>query len=139
MNIKTNDGNVVTLGSNPPAVLKLTRTMLEKHIIDANASVRAFAKLLGIDYDTMKPGEKRAVDAEFYSDVSDCVATTLCFYRTRNRGDKRFSISSIKSFAGIGDTVAITYRVTQTGDIVLVINCTNYAEFTPLLQEHGYG
>jgi len=134
MNIKTNDGNVVTLGSNPPAVLKLTRTMLEKHIIDANASVRAFAKLLGIDYDTMKPGEKRAVDAEFV----DGDATQLMFYRTRNRGDKRFSISGIKAVADVGDTVAITYRVTQTGDIVLVINCTNYAEFTPLLQEHGY-
>lgn len=135
MNIKTNGGNVVTLGSNPPAVLKLTRTMLEKHIIDANASVRAFAKLLGIDYDTMKPGEKRAVDAEFVEGD----ATQLMFYRTRNRGDKRFSISGIKAVADVGDTVAITYRVTQTGDIVLVINCSNYAEFTPLLQEHGYG
>jgi ubiquinone/menaquinone biosynthesis C-methylase UbiE len=135
MNIKTNDSNVVTLGSNPPAVLKLTRTMLEKHIIDANASVRAFAKLLGIDYDTMKPGEKRAVDAEFVEGD----ATQLMFYRTRNRGDKRFSISGIKAVADVGDTVAITYRVTQTGDIVLVINCTNYTEFTPLLQEHGYG
>ena len=134
MDIKTNDGNVITLGSNPPAVLKLTRTMLEKHIIDANASVRAFAKLLGIDYDTMKPGEKRAVDAEFVEGG----ATQLMFYRTRNRGDKRFSISGIKSFAGIGDTVAITYRVTQTGDIVLVINVTENQEFTPLLQEHGY-
>lgn len=134
MNIRTNDGNVVTLGSNPPAVLKLTRTMLEKHIIDANASVRAFAKLLGIDYDTMKPGEKRAVDAEFVEGD----ATQLMFYRTKNRGDKRFSISGIKAFADPGDTVAITYRVTQTGDIVLVINVTENQEFTPLLQEHGY-
>jgi len=134
MNIKTNDGNVITLGSNPPAVLKLTRTMLEKHIIDANASVRAFAKLLGIDYDTMKPGEKRAVDAEFVEGD----ATQLMFYRTKNRGDKRFSISGIKAFADPGSTVAITYRVTQTGDIVLVINVTENQEFTPLLQEHGY-
>lgn len=28
--------------------------------------------------------------------------------------------------------------VTQTGDIVLVINVTENQEFTPLLQEHGY-
>jgi hypothetical protein len=38
--------------------LRLTNTMLNKAIIDANTSIRRFAKLFGIDFDTMVNGEK---------------------------------------------------------------------------------
>ena len=60
---------IAALRSHAPAKIPkstLTRTMVEKHIIDANASIRGFAKLLGIDYvDTIDPGQKVTVDAEF--------------------------------------------------------------------------
>lgn len=123
--------NVITLGANAPAILKLTKTMLEKHIIDANASVRAFARLLGVDYGEMSKGQKVTVEAEFL----DSGPTTLSFYRTANRGDRRFSIKGVKSFANVGDTLAITFRVTNSGDVVLVINITERAEFAPMLNQ----
>ena len=111
---------IAALRSHAPATLTLTRTMVEKHIIDANASIRGFAKLLGIDYVDMVPGQKVTVDAEF----TDGTATTLTFYRTNNRGDLRFSIKGIKANAVIGDTIALTFKVTGAGDIVLVVNVT---------------
>ena len=39
------------------ATIRLTRTMLEKHIIDANESVRRLALLCGIDYQQIGAGE----------------------------------------------------------------------------------
>ena len=122
--------NVATLRSHAPATLTLTRTMVEKHIIDANASIRGFAKLLGIDYADMVPGQKLTVDAEFTNGSS----TTLAFYRTNNRGDRRFSIKGIKANAEIGDTIALTFKVTSSGDIVLVVNVTQQPEYSNLLE-----
>lgn len=112
--------SIHTLRSHAPATLTLTRTMLEKHIIDANASIRNFAKLLHIDYDQIATGEKVTVEAEF----TDGTPTVLAFYRTNNRGDRRFSIKGIKARAEIGDTIALTFKVTSSGDIVLVVNST---------------
>lgn len=45
--------------------LRLTRTMLEKCIIDANKSVRQLALLFGVDYATMQAGEKIRIPAEY--------------------------------------------------------------------------
>jgi len=116
-------GQVITLGANAPAILKLTRTMLEKHIIDANASVRKFGELLGIDYQNIAAGDRVKIPAKFYEgDI-----TYLCFYKTK-RGDKRFSVHGLKANASAGDTIAITFEVTQQGETVLVINITQNAE-----------
>ena len=40
------------------AEIRLTKTMLDKCIIDANTSVRTLAMLYGVNYDDMKNGEK---------------------------------------------------------------------------------
>ncbi len=72
--------------------LRLTNTMLNKAIIDANTSIRRFAKLFGIDFDTMVNGEKHKLLA-YYEDDTVC---TISFYKTVNRGDRRLSISGIK-------------------------------------------
>ena len=40
------------------ATIKLTKTMLDKHIIDANESVRKFSRLFDVDYDSMTNGDK---------------------------------------------------------------------------------
>lgn len=122
--------SIATLRSHAPATLTLTRTMVEKHIIDANVSIRGFAKLLGIDYADMVPGQKVLVNAEF----TNGNATTLAFYRTNNRGDRRFSIKGIKTNAVIGDTIALTFKVTSSGDIVLVVNVTKQPEYSNLLE-----
>jgi hypothetical protein len=97
--------------------------MLDKHIIDANASVRAFGALLGIDYQHIQAGDKVKIPAQFHEGG----ITYICFYKT-NRGDRRFSVQGLKANAAAGDTIAITFKVTQQGETVLVINITNHAE-----------
>ena len=63
------------------ATIKLTRTMLDKHIIDANASVRSWAlDAYGIDYASLR--EKVEVNA-----YVNGVATKVRFYVTA-RGDQ---------------------------------------------------
>lgn len=114
---------VITLGANKPAILKLTRTMLDKHIIDANASVRAFGALLNIDYAHINAGDKVKIPAQFYEGG----ITYICFYKTK-RGDRRFSVQGLKANAAAGDTIAITFRITGQGETVLVINITRHAE-----------
>jgi hypothetical protein len=47
----------------------LTNTMLNKAIIDANTSIRRFAKLFGIDFDTMVNGEKHKLLAYYEDDT----------------------------------------------------------------------
>ena len=119
-----------TLRSHPPAFLVLTATMLNKAIIDANASIRGFAKLLGIDYEHMQPGEKHVVEGEF----TDGTPTVLSFYRTANRGDRRFSVRGIKKQCAVGDTVAFTFKVTADGDVVWVVNVTQQPEYQHLVE-----
>ena len=93
--------------SKPKGVIKLTSTMLNKAIIDANKSVREFAKLCGVDFAEMECGEKHSIEAVF----SDKSETVINLYRANYiRGDRRISIKGIKSHAGIGDTVTIRFK-----------------------------
>ena len=119
-----------TLRSHAPAFLVLTATMLNKAIIDANVSIRGFAKLLGIDYEQMQPGEKHFVEGEF----TDGTPTVLSFYRTANRGDRRFSVRGIKKQCEAGDTVALTFKVTSDGNVVWVVNVTQQPEYRRLVE-----
>jgi|13_taG_2_1085334.scaffolds.fasta_scaffold07494_6 RNase P/RNase MRP subunit p29 len=96
--------------------ITLTKTMLEKHIIDANRTIVKLAMHIGINYSEMQKGEKVTISGRYYNGLTCKVS----FYRTRNRGDKRFSITGIKAHASIGDTVAITHD----GKGALVINAT---------------
>ena len=84
-------------------VIKLTPTMLNKHIIDANKSVIELAESVGINYRDLKAGEKKTIDGCF-DNSKPC---KVSFYKTKTRGDKRFSISGLKKEANAGDTVAI--------------------------------
>ena len=119
-------GQVITLGANAPALLKITATMLDKSIIDANASVRAFGALLGIDYAHINAGDKVKIPAQFHEGG----ITYISFYKTA-RGDRRFSVQGLKANAAAGDTIAITFKITQQGETVLVINITQHANMIP--------
>jgi len=99
------------------ATIKLTKTMIDKHIIDANASVRKFSRLYDVDYDTMTNGDKVSIDAQ-YEDGTPCKVN---FYRTQSRSDRRVSISGIKKQANVGDTIAITLINNDT----IIINVTS--------------
>ena len=87
--------------------LRLTNTMLNKSIIDANESIRKFAKLFGIDFNFMEKGQKHKLLAYYDDDDSIC---TLSFYKTVNRGDRRLSISGIRKKAQVNDLIALTYK-----------------------------
>ena len=108
--------------------LRLTNTMLNKSIIDANTSIRRFAKLFEIDFETMVNGEKHKLMAYYEDDTIG----TLSFYKTVNRGDRRLSISGIKKKAQINDLIAFNYkRIIVDNDLdqtVIVINVTAKAE-----------
>ena len=122
---------MLTIKPTEPAKLTLTKTMLEKAIIDANSSVRQFGRLFGVVYEDMNAGNRVQLDAEFL----DGSRTTLSFYKTRNRGDRRFSIRGIKKQAEIGDTIALCVRVdASTGEAALVINIDRNSEYRYVLE-----
>ncbi len=100
--------------------LKLTKTMLDKHIIDANASVQKLALILGVDMAKLAYGDKVELVGE-YTDGTPC---KIRLYRAATRGDKRVSISGLKHRAAAGQNIALSYRRRQSGDYVLVINIT---------------
>jgi|TARA_B110000208_G_scaffold98649_1_gene123223 hypothetical protein len=116
----------------PTATIDLTFTMLDKCIIDANATVRRFAFANGIDFTQLEKGGENGVtiDARHFGG-EEC---KIKFYLTK-RGDRRVSISKLKSIAGSGDTVAITML-----DGVVVINLTkvDQTELNSYLNAMGY-
>lgn len=103
---------------NPTTVgtLSLTKTMLDKAIIDANASVRQLARLFGVDYDELQAGERVQVP----SMLEDKTEATVTFYKTA-RGDRRISIQKIKQIAKAGDTLSLTWARRKSGELILVI------------------
>lgn len=103
---------------NPTTVgtLNLTKTMLDKAIIDANASVRQLARLFGVDYDELQSGERVQVP----SILEDKTEATVTFYKTA-RGDRRISIQKIKQIANAGDTLSLTWARRESGELILVI------------------
>ena len=87
------------------AHIKLTKTMLDKAIIDANNSVREFVKSYGVDFNKMKSGDRATLEAKFI----DGTETVINLYRTNNaRGDRRVSIKGIKSQAEVGSIITIS-------------------------------
>ena len=117
--------NRTTVGS-----ICLTKTMIEKSIIDANCSIRRLARLVGVKYDELENGEKISISAEFL----DGTETTLSFYKTK-RGDRRFSCKGINKMANIGDTVAVALRTSPKNDDVVVINVTQNQDYSLLISE----
>lgn len=89
------------------AKIKLTRTMLEKYIIDANVSVVAWARAeWGVEYEALSANNKHVV-ACVVTNGEEKMITAVTFYVTK-RGDKRLSIAKISSFAKAGDEIVLT-------------------------------
>tara|TARA_R100001082_G_scaffold44092_2_gene23396 strand:- start:2698 stop:3081 length:384 start_codon:yes stop_codon:yes gene_type:complete len=98
------------------ATLNLTKTMLDKCIIDANASIRQLARLFDVDYDELMPSEKVKVP----SLLCNGTEATVTFYKTA-RGDRRISIQNIKEIAGAGDTLDLTWGKSEAGELILIV------------------
>ena len=108
------------------AQIRLSKTMLDKSIIDANKSVRDLALNFGIDFDKMKNGDKYEVLARFDDTNQESVVR---FYKTINRGDRRISIKSIKQYASIGDLIALSACLPKDDNKdIIIINVTRGAD-----------
>ena len=93
------------------AEIKVTQTMLDKHIIDANKSV---IKLFERTYDTLTNGDGIAFRSEYFPPyVYDNVISVIRCYKAKTRGDKRISISGLKKYAEAGDTIGIFKRLDE--------------------------
>jgi hypothetical protein len=112
------------------AKIKLTKTMLDKSIIDANKTVREFLEQdFGMSYDDKFFTEEwwdvesqrterahfivesqRTERAHFIvvGEYADGTEADVKFYRSVKRGDKRISIQKLKQYAEVGDEVILT-------------------------------
>lgn len=100
------------------AKIKLTKTMLDKSIIDANKTVCDF-----LDHDFGMNYNDRFFTEEWYDtekertmrngffvvgEYADGTEANVKFYRSAKRGDKRISIQKLKQYAEVGDEVILT-------------------------------
>ena len=100
------------------AKIKLTKTMLDKSIIDANKTVCEF-----LDHDFGMNYNDRFFTEEWYDtekertvrnaflvvgEYADGTEGDVKFYRSAKRGDKRISIQKLKQYAEVGDEVILT-------------------------------
>jgi hypothetical protein len=114
------------------AKIKLTKTMLDKSIIDANKSVREFLEQeLDYSYDKL---EADVSDGKYYHNYwcnalyEDDTPTIVTFYKSRTRGDRRISIKNLRKFAEEGDTVKLRSEVVMVEDCIFDVRVIVYKE-----------
>jgi len=114
------------------AKIKLTKTMLDKSIIDANKSVRDFLEQeLDYSYDKL---EADVSDGKYYHNYwcnalyEDDTPTIVTFYKSRTRGDRRISIKNLRKFAEEGDTVKLRSEVVMIEDCIFDVRVVVYKE-----------
>ena len=100
------------------AKIKLTKTMLNKSIIDANKSVQQFlTEELESTYDELEAGNKM----QWNSLYEDDTPTVVTFYKAKGRGDKRISIKNLRKFAKEGDTVKLRSELVKIEDCIFEV------------------
>ena len=114
------------------AKIKLTKTMLNKSIIDANKSVREFLEQeLDYSYDKL---EADVFDGKYYHNYwcnalyEDDTPTIVTFYKSRTRGDRRISIKNLRKFAEEGDTVKLRHELVLMEDMTFDVRVIVYKE-----------
>ena len=98
--------------------IDLTKTMLDKSIIDANKTVQQFLDNdFGMNYDDpffttvfVDTDTNKEVRSAFFvvGEYADGTEANVKFYRSAKRGDKRISIQKLKQYAEAGDQVVLT-------------------------------
>ena len=123
------------------AKIKLTKTMLDKSIIDANKTVCEF-----LDHDFGMNYNDRFFTEEWYDtekertvrnaflvvgEYADGTEGDVKFYRSAKRGDKRISIQKLKQYAEAGDEVILTSNVENAdGEYLIYINIVRQTDAT---------
>lgn len=108
------------------AKIKLTKTMLDKSIIDANKTVQQFLDHdFGMNYDDpfftiehVNPDTGKTERSAFFvvGEYADGTEVNVKFYRSAKRGDKRISIQKLKQYAEAGDEVILTSNAESIQD-----------------------
>ena len=108
------------------AKIKLTKTMLDKSIIDANKTVQSFLlEDFGMDYtdkfftETFFNAEKDKWERNKFTIIGEYIDGTeadITFYRSGKRGDKRISIQKLKQYADAGNEVRLISDSESDGD-----------------------
>jgi hypothetical protein len=108
------------------ANIKLTKTMLDKSIIDANKTVQSFLlEDFGMDYtdkfftEQFYNAEKDRFERNKFTIIGEYIDGTesvITFYRSGKRGDKRISIQKLKQYADAGDEVRLISNSESDGD-----------------------
>ena len=81
------------------ATIQLTETMLNKSIIDANKTVCDFAQQFDFNYSEAEAGDRFELVGKYKDNT-----------KAKSRGDKRISITCLKKFAEVGDTITLKTR-----------------------------
>ena len=113
------------------AKIKLTKTMLDKSIIDANKSVREFLeKELNYAYDKLEADVDGKYTHKYWCHAlyEDDTPTIVTFYKSRTRGDRRISIKNLRKFAEEGDTVKLRSEVVMIEDCIFDVRVVVYKE-----------
>ena len=108
------------------AKIKLTKTMLDKSIIDANKTVQTFLlEDFGMDYtdkfftEQFYNSEKDRFERNKFTIIGEYIDGTesdITFYRSGKRGDKRISIQKLRQYADEGDEVRLSSDSESDGD-----------------------
>ena len=121
----------------PPVAKTLTKTMMPSPIGKGNPDcfkeLVALARLFGVDFDALGNGERKEIPLVF----KDGTETVIRFYRVTGKGgrkDRRYSIPAavLREQADVGDTLAFSFVIDNTGRSILCVNVTRQPEFAGL-------
>ena len=108
------------------ANIKLTKTMLDKSIIDANKTVQSFLlEDFGMDYtdkfftETIFNAEKDKWERNKFTVMGEYIdgeEAKITFYRSGKRGDRRISIQKLRQYADAGNEVRLISDSESDGD-----------------------
>ena len=108
------------------ARIKLTNTMLDKSIIDANKTVQSFLlEDFGMDYAdkfftepvfNFKKDKWERNKFTITGEYIDGTEANITFYRSGKRGDRRISIQKLRQYADAGNEVRLISDSESDGD-----------------------
>ena len=103
-------------------IIRLTNTMIDKGIIDANVFVQDILKKYGLlDFSKLEKGEKKILQAKVVGKNADFETEMSC-YRAKTRGDERFWIYGKKFKDQVEPGQLIYITVNPDKDKVITIN-----------------
>ena len=108
------------------AIIKLTNTMLDKSIIDANKTVQSFLlEDFGMDYtdkfftEPVFNAKKDKWERNKFTVMGEYIdgeEAKITFYRSGKRGDRRISIQKLRQYADAGNEVRLISDSESDGD-----------------------